>query len=135
MIVVDFVGNVKKIRSRELFLLLSICFKKLLKGEQLYLVVFFLENLQNFAYDFLIKSLEKFEEELISFDIVNSLKKKEEVKLENKDFVFELVEIRILILEKEKLSFEKSIVLEFKVLKEKFKDVFLEFFVLKINEI
>lgn len=79
--------------------------------------------------------MEKFEEELISFDIVNSLKKKEEVKLENKDFVFELVEIRILILEKEKLSFEKSIVLEFKVLKEKFKDVFLEFFVLKINEI
>lgn len=135
MIVVDFVGNVKKIRSRELFLLLSICCKKLLKGEQLYLVVFFLENLQNFAYDFLIKSLEKFEEELISFDIVNSLKKKEEVKLENKDFVFELVEICILILEKEKLSFEKSIVLEFKVLKEKFKDVFLEFFVLKINEI
>lgn len=135
MIVVDFVGNVKKIRSRELFLLLSICCKKLLKGEQLYLVVFFLENLQNIAYDFLIKSLEKFEEELISFDIVNSLKKKEEVKLENKDFVFELVEIRILILEKEKLSFEKSIVLEFKVLKEKFKDVFLEFFVLKINEI
>lgn len=135
MIVVDFVGNVKKIRSRELFLLLSICCKKLLKGEQLYLVVFFLENLQNFAYDFLIKSLEKFEEELISFDIVNSLKKKEEVKLENKDFVFELVEIRILILEKEKLSFEKSIVLEFKVLKEKFKDVFLEFFVLKINKI
>lgn len=135
MIVVDFVGNVKKIRSRELFLLLSICCKKLLKGEQLYLVVFFLENLQNFAYDFLIKSLEKFEEELISFDIVNSLKKKEEVKLENKDFVFELVEIYILILEKEKLSFEKSIVLEFKVLKEKFKDVFLEFFVLKINEI
>lgn len=135
MIVVDFVGNVKKIRSRELFLLLSICCKKLSKGEQLYLVVFFLENLQNFAYDFLIKSLEKFEEELISFDIVNSLKKKEEVKLENKDFVFELVEIRILILEKEKLSFEKSIVLEFKVLKEKFKDVFLEFFVLKINEI
>lgn len=135
MIVVDFVGNVKKIRSRELFLLLSICCKKLLKGEQLYLVVFFLENLQNFAYDFLIKSLEKFEEELISFDIVNSLKKIEEVKLENKDFVFELVEIRILILEKEKLSFEKSIVLEFKVLKEKFKDVFLEFFVLKINEI
>lgn len=135
MIVVDFVGNVKKIRSRELFLLLSICCKKLLKGEQLYLVVFFLENLQNFAYDFLIKSLEKFEEELISFDIVNSLKKKEEVKLENKDFVFELVEIYILILEKEKLSFEKSIVLEFKVLKEKFKDVFLEFFVLKINKI
>lgn len=135
MIVVDFVGNVKKIRSRELFLLLSICCKKLLKGEQLYLVVLFLENLQNFAYDFLIKSLEKFEEELISFDIVNSLKKKEEVKLENKDFVFELVEICILILEKEKLSFEKSIVLEFKVLKEKFKDVFLEFFVLKINEI
>lgn len=135
MIVVDFVGNVKKIRSRELFLLLSICCKKLLKGEQLYLVVFFLENLQNFAYDFLIKSLEKFEEELISFDIVNSLKKKEEVKLENKDFVFELVEICMLILEKEKLSFEKSIVLEFKVLKEKFKDVFLEFFVLKINEI
>lgn len=135
MIVVDFVGNVKKIRSRELFLLLSICCKKLLKGEQLYLVVFFLENLQNFAYDFLIKSLEKFEEELISLDIVNSIKKKEEVKLENKDFVFELVEIRILILEKEKLSFEKSIVLEFKVLKEKFKDVFLEFFVLKINEI
>lgn len=79
--------------------------------------------------------MEKFEEELISFDIVNSLKKKEEVKLENKDFVFELVEIYILILEKEKLSFEKSIVLEFKVLKEKFKDVFLEFFVLKINEI
>lgn len=79
--------------------------------------------------------MEKFEEELISFDIVNSLKKKEEVKLENKDFVFELVEIRILILEKEKLSFEKSKVLEFKVLKEKFKDVFLEFFVLKINEI
>lgn len=135
MIVVDFVGNVKKIRSRELFLLLSICCKKLLKGEQLYLVVFFLENLQNFAYDFLIKSLEKFEEELISLDIVNSLKKKEEVKLENKDFVFELVKIRILILEKEKLSFEKSIVLEFKVLKEKFKDVILEFFVLKINEI
>lgn len=135
MIVVDFVGNVKKIRSRELFLLLSICCKKLLKGEQLYLVVFFLENLQNFAYDFLIKSLEKFEEELISLDIVNSLKKKEEVKLENKDFVFELVKIRILILEKEKLSFEKSIVLEFKVLKEKFKDVILEFFVLKINDI
>lgn len=79
--------------------------------------------------------MEKFEEELISFDIVNSLKKKEEVKLENKDFVFELVKIRILILEKEKLSFEKSIVLEFKVLKEKFKDVILEFFVLKINDI
>lgn len=79
--------------------------------------------------------MEKFEEELISLDIVNSLKKKEEVKLKNKDFVFELVEIYILILEKEKLSFEKSIVLEFKVLKEKFKGVILEFFVLKSNEI
>lgn len=134
MTVVDSVGNVKKIRSRESSPSPSTCCKKLPKGEQSHLAVPFLENSQNSAYDSLTKSLEKFEEELTSLDTVNSLKKKEEVKLENKDPVLESAETRILTSEKEKLSSEKSIVLEPKVLKEKSKDVSLESSVLKTNE-
>eukprot|EP00105_Crassostrea_gigas_P024491 XP_011444745.1 PREDICTED: tectonin beta-propeller repeat-containing protein 2 isoform X1 [Crassostrea gigas] len=134
MTVVDSVGNVKKIRSRESSPSPSTCCKKLPKGEQSHLAVPFLENSQNSAYDSLTKSLEKFEEELTSLDTVNSLKKKEEVKLENKDSVLESAKTRILTSEKEKLSSEKSIVLEPKVLKEKSKDVTLESSVLKTND-
>lgn len=135
MTVVDPVGNVKKIRSRESSPSPSKCTtKKLVKLEQPKLTIPFVESSRNSSYDSLTKSLEKFEEELTTLDTVASQRKKEEVKLDNKDPVLKSDETSKLTSERVELFSEKSKVLEPKVLKEKSKELASESSVLKANE-
>lgn len=135
MTVVDPVGNVKKIRSRESSPSPSKCTtKKLVKLEQPKLTIPFVESSRNSSYDSLTKSLEKFEEELTTLDTVASQRKKEEVKLDNKDPVLKSDEKSKLTSERVELFSEKSKVLEPKVLKEKSKELASESSVLKANE-